>query len=59
VACEARRAGARRIGPDPGEISNGKFDFEFQLNLNFGKTLGNFTRRFRWNLDMMIFPKLF
>jgi hypothetical protein len=31
--------------------------FEFQMNLEFGKTLRNFTRRFRRNLDMRIFPK--
>jgi hypothetical protein len=33
--------------------------FEFQMNLEFGETLNNFTRRFRFNLDMKIFPKFF
>jgi hypothetical protein len=44
-------------GPDPGEKSKWKFDFEFQMNLDFGKDLRNFTMRFRRNLDMRIFPK--
>jgi hypothetical protein len=59
---EARRAGMRQVGlarPDPGEISNGKTNFEFQLNSDFGMTLGNFIRRFIRNLDMRIFAKLF
>jgi hypothetical protein len=30
-------------------------DFEFQINLDFSKTLRNFTRRFRRNLGMRIF----
>jgi hypothetical protein len=34
-----------------------KFNFEFQMNLDFGRTLRNFTRRFRRNLDMRIFSK--
>jgi hypothetical protein len=59
AACEARRDGVRWVGPDPREISIGKTDFEFQLNLDFGKTLGNFTWRFIRNLGMRIFPKLF
>jgi hypothetical protein len=29
------------------------------MNLEFGRTLRNFTRRFRRNLDMRIFPKFF
>jgi hypothetical protein len=33
--------------------------FEFQMNLEFCKTLNNFTRRFRRNLDTAIFPKFF
>jgi hypothetical protein len=33
--------------------------FEFQMNLEFGETLNNFMRRFRFNLDMKIFPKFF
>jgi hypothetical protein len=36
-----------------------KFDFKFQMNLKFGRTLRNFTRRFRRNLDIKIFPKFF
>jgi hypothetical protein len=36
-----------------------KFDSEIQMNLEFGRTLRNFTRRFRRNLDMRIFPKFF
>jgi hypothetical protein len=36
-----------------------KIDFEFQMNLYFGRILRNFTRRFRRNLDMRIFPKFF
>jgi hypothetical protein len=36
-----------------------KIDFEFQMNLDFSKTLRNFTRRFRKTLDMRIFPKFF
>jgi hypothetical protein len=36
-----------------------KIDFEFQMNLDFSKTLGNFTRRFRKTLDMRIFLKFF
>jgi hypothetical protein len=44
-------------GPDPGEKSKWKFDFKFQMNLDFGKNVRNFTKRFRRNLDMRIFPK--
>jgi hypothetical protein len=47
------------VGPDPRKTLNGRMNFEFQLNLDFGKTLRNSTRRFRWNLDMGIFPKFF
>jgi hypothetical protein len=32
--------------------------FEFQLFLEFGRTLENCTRRFRKNIDMGIFPKI-
>jgi hypothetical protein len=46
---------ARSVGPDPREDSNEKLIFEFQMNLEFGRTLRNFTRRFRRNLDMRIF----
>jgi hypothetical protein len=42
-------------GPDPGEKSKWEFDFEFQMNLDFGRTLRNFTRRFRRNLGMSFF----
>jgi hypothetical protein len=33
--------------------------FEFQLILEFGRTLKNCTRRFRRNFDMWIFSKIF
>jgi hypothetical protein len=33
--------------------------FEFQMILQFGKTLRNFMRRFRRNLDMRILTKFF
>jgi hypothetical protein len=33
--------------------------FEFQLILEFGRTLENYTRRFRKKFDMGIFPKIF
>jgi hypothetical protein len=33
--------------------------FEFQLILEFGRTLENCTRRFRKKFDMRIFPKIF
>jgi hypothetical protein len=36
-----------------------EINFEFQMNLDFGKTLRKFTRRFRRNLDTRIFPKFF
>jgi hypothetical protein len=45
------------LGPQ-GEIK-WEFDFEFQLNLDFGKTLKNYTRRFTRNLDIEFFPKFF
>jgi hypothetical protein len=32
---------------------------KFQMNWDFGRTLRNFTRRFRRNLDTGILPKLF
>jgi hypothetical protein len=52
----------RQIGPaglnSREGIKNG-IDFEFQRNLEFGKTLRNSTRRFRRNLDMRIFLNSF
>jgi hypothetical protein len=42
----------------PGQNSK-EIIFEFQLILEFGRTLENCTRRFRRNLDMGIFPKIF
>jgi hypothetical protein len=36
-----------------------KILFEFQLILQFGRTLENCTRRFRRNFNMGIFPKIF
>jgi hypothetical protein len=47
------------VGPFPREGFKMEIDFEFQMNLDFGKTLRNFTRRFRRNMDMRIFPKFF
>jgi hypothetical protein len=41
--------------PDSEEDSKPKLIFKFQMNSDFGKTLRNFTRRFRRNLDMGIF----
>jgi hypothetical protein len=52
-----RRTGP--IGPGPRKNSNGKIIFGFQLSLDFGKTLRNYTMRFKRNLDMRIFPKFF
>jgi hypothetical protein len=44
-----------RAEPVPREGFKMEIDFEFQMNLDFGKTLWNFTKRFRRNLDMRIF----
>jgi hypothetical protein len=52
-----RRAGSAGLVPKEGFKM--EIDFEFQMNLDFGKTLRDFTRRFRWNLNMRIFPKFF
>jgi hypothetical protein len=46
-------------GPDLRKRFKQKLIFEFQMNLDFSKTLRNLTRRFRRYLDMMIFPKFF
>jgi hypothetical protein len=46
-------------GLDSEANSKRKLVFKFQLNLDFGKTWRNFTRRFRWYLDMGIFSKFF
>jgi hypothetical protein len=46
-------------GLDSEEESKWKLVFKFQINLNFGKSLRNFTRKFRRNLDMGFFPKFF
>jgi hypothetical protein len=49
---------ARPIEPaglDSREGFKFEIDSEFQMNLEFGKTLRNFTRRFRRNLNMRIF----
>jgi hypothetical protein len=53
----AGRAGT--VGPDPRKDSNKNLIFQFQLNLDFGKTWRNSSRRFRMNLDMRIFLKFF
>jgi hypothetical protein len=52
--------GGRRCGPRLGRIQSRariqkEILFEFQLNLEFGRTLENCTRRFRRNFDMGIF----
>jgi hypothetical protein len=39
-------------GLDLEDDSKQKLVFKFQMNLNFGKTLINFKRRFRRNLDL-------
>jgi hypothetical protein len=54
---DAGRAGP--TGPNPKKDSNEILIFEFQLNLDLGKTWRNSSRRFRRNLDMWIFPKFF
>jgi hypothetical protein len=51
-----------QAGPDGPVHREGfkmEIDFEFQMNLDFDKTLRNFTRGFRMNLDMRMFPKFF
>jgi hypothetical protein len=50
--------GLGRLGRTPRRIK-WEFDVEFQLNLDFGMTFRNSTRRFRRNFDMKIFPKFF
>jgi hypothetical protein len=56
-----RRGASRREANWSG--SQGKIQmeliFECQMNLEFGKTLKNFTRGLRRNLDTRIFPKFF
>jgi hypothetical protein len=47
------------VGPDPKKDSIEKLIFEFQLNLDFGKTLRISTSRFRRNLDIRIFLNFF
>jgi hypothetical protein len=46
-------------GLDPRGDFKWNMIFEFQMNLDFGKTLRISIRRFRRNLDMRIFPKFF
>jgi hypothetical protein len=48
-----------RAGTVPRGDFKWKLIFEFQINLDFGKTLRISTRRFRRNLDVRIFPKFF
>jgi hypothetical protein len=48
-----------RLGRFLEKVLKMEIDFEFQMNLDFGKTLRNFTRRFRRNLDLRFFPKFF
>jgi hypothetical protein len=54
---ECAKAGPAGLDSKEG-FKNG-IDFEFQRNFEFGKTLRNFTRRFRSNLYMRIFLKFF
>jgi hypothetical protein len=50
----------RRLGQKPEMVpSSKKIIFEFQLILEFGRTLENCSRRFRKKFDMGIFPKIF
>jgi hypothetical protein len=56
--------GGRRGGPWLGRIQSRariqkEIIFEFQLILEFGRTLENCTKIFRRNFDMGIFPKIF
>jgi hypothetical protein len=56
--------GGRRGGPRLGRIWSRariqkEIPFEFQLILEFGRTLENCTRRFRRNLDVGILPRIF
>jgi hypothetical protein len=56
--------GGRRGGPRLGRIwSRARIQkeilFEFQLILEFDRTLEKYTRKFRRNFDMGIFPKIF
>jgi hypothetical protein len=53
----ARLPGMTR--PESKESLTSDLIFEFQWILEFSKTLRNFTRRFRRNFDMRIFPKFF
>jgi hypothetical protein len=69
----AKASQAERGGDDlrggPGRCRRSRLDprgdfvwiliFEFQMNLDFGKTLRISIRRLKRNLDMRIFPKFF
>jgi hypothetical protein len=46
------------LNPELGQNSI-RNSFKFQFILEFGRTLENCTRRFRWKFDMGIFPKIF
>jgi hypothetical protein len=52
------RWAAARLNPEPSQNSK-EILFEFQLILEFGRTLEICTRRFRKKFDMRIFPKVF
>jgi hypothetical protein len=54
-----RHGRSRMAGPKSKESFKTDLIFEFQRILNFGKTLEICPRRFRRNLDMGIFPKIF
>jgi hypothetical protein len=55
----AGTGGAGPFGPDPREHSNENLIFEFQMNLDFGKTLRISTRKVGKNCHMGIFPTFF
>jgi hypothetical protein len=54
-----QRDGLGQLGQIHGGNSKMDFIFEFKPILEFGKTLGICMCRFRRNLDMGIFPKIF
>jgi hypothetical protein len=62
MAGGVKRAGSSEAGLaglDPRRKFRRDLIFEIQINLDFGKTLRNSTRRFRRNLDMGNFPNFF
>jgi hypothetical protein len=47
------------VGPDSRRDSYWNLIFQFSMVLEFGKSLRNYARKFRRNLDLGIFPKFF